>query len=376
MPIKLSHSSKAKWQQCGWSYKLHYLDKYRPITVSSPLILGSAIDSALNVMLEGKDNPDILQKSIDEFNRNWEQGQNSLRETVDMPLNPLIRYSKYDFDNDLLTKAEWRELFKYDAKFFETKNKVDEALKAKTEWLDIDEEMRSVYNYANWLALQKKGELLLTAYYNEILPKIKKVLAVQMTVELIDDAGNNLNGVIDAVVQLHDDSVIILDNKTTSSEYDEDSVAGSEQLAIYYSILNIFNEDPDHEWSNKIDGAGYAVMSKKLIKDVTKVCKDCGHIATGAHKTCDNHIEGERCGGAWDKTVKFEVKTQFITGKISEEYAAAVIENATTVKSCIEQGLFPKNYSACENMFGSQCPFFSKCHGGSDKGLIKLEEKK
>lgn len=385
--VRLSHSSKATYQVCGHKYRLHYLERYRSTVLSSALVFGSAIDQALNHMLENKDADGVLQASIDIFNRNWEQGQDSARNAVDMPLNPLLKYSKYDYDNDLLGKADWRELFKYDSKFFETKTRVDKALypdkdsqtgkkPAKAEWLDIPEEDRMVYNYANWICLQKKGELLLTAYYNQILPNIKNVLAVQKTIELDDGEGNILNGVIDAVVELNDGHVIILDNKTTSQEYEDDSVAGSEQLATYYAILNIFADTPGHEWVTPVNAAGYAVMSKKLIKEVTKVCKFCGHVANGAHKTCNNEIDGERCGGEWDKTVKFEVKTQFLVDNISDEYAAEVLANASVVKSCIEAGLFPKNFSACQDQYGSPCPFLAKCHGGSDKGLIKLEEKK
>lgn len=373
--MKLSHSSKNKYLSCAESYRLHYILKYRAITLSSALVFGSAIDEALNLMLNNKDNPEVLKLAIQIFNEKWEQGQDSARNIVDMPLNPNLKYSRYDFESDLLSKSDWRELFKYDGKFFETKTRVEEEMKVGKDWLDIDPETRSVLNYANWLCLQKKGELLLTAYYNQILPNIKRVLAVQMNVELDDGHSNILNGVIDAVVETQDGKVIILDNKTTSTEYSEDSVAGSEQLATYYAILNILNEDPEHEWKHAVTGAGYAVMSKKLIKDVTKVCKECGHVATGSHKKCDNEVDGDRCNGEWDKTVKFDVKTQFITGNISDIYAAEVLENASTVKACIEAGLFPKNYSACENMFGNPCPFINKCHKGSDKGLIKLEDK-
>lgn len=375
MSVRLSHSSKNTYQTCGEKYRLHYLMRYRPVTISSPLIFGSAIDSALNIMLEGKDDPEILSKAINEFDRNWEIGQNSLREPTDMPLNPNIKYSRHDMDPDLLVKRDWADLFKRDKNFFETKSRVEADLKSGVTWLDVPEDDRMVINYANWMCMSKKGHLLLTAYYNNILPNIKRVLAVQMNIELDDGAGNVLNGVIDAVVETQDGKVIILDNKTSAQEYDLDSVAGSEQLATYYAILNIFAEDPDHAWTEAVTGAGYAVMSKKLIKDVTKVCKSCGHVATGSHKKCDAEVDGDRCNGEWDKTVKFDVQTQFITGNISEHFAAEVLENASTVKSCIEAGLFPKNYSACENMFGNPCPFINKCHGGSDKGLIKLPEK-
>lgn len=368
MPIKLSHSSRQKWLQCGHSYKLHYIDKLRPVTLSSALVFGSAIDNALNVLLPSKD----LEAAKLEFNKNWEQGENSLRELVDMPLNPNLEYSRYDLESDLLTKADWKDLFKRDSKFFDTKKRIEEEKKS---WLEIPEEERMVLNYANWLSLQKKGELLLQAYNEKIMPNIKEVLAVQMSVELDDGNGNILNGIIDAVVRLQDDRVCILDNKTTSTEYDEDSVRSSEQLATYKAILNIFAEDPDHPWEHKIDCCGYAVLSKKLINNTTKICKKCGNIATGKHKTCDAHVDGKRCNGDWDKQVSFEVKTQFIVGEISDEYAESVLENASTVKSCIEQGLFPKNYSACDNMFGRKCVFFSKCHGNKMDGLVKLEKK-
>lgn len=388
MVVRLSHSSKNTFLTCGEKYRLHYIERWRSTLLSSALLFGSAMDNALNFMLgSAKDNPATLDMSLAIFDQNWEQGEDALRQKIDLPLNPNIKYSKYDFDSDLLTKADWKELFKYDSKFFDTKNKIDKLLypekdpktgkkPEKIPWLQIDENDRSIINYANWLCLQKKGHLLLKAYHSDILPQIKRVLAVQKTVELDDGNGNILNGVIDAVVQLNDNKIIILDNKTTSTEYEEDSVKISEQLATYYAILNIFADDPENEWDHKIDGAGYAVMSKKLIKNVTKVCKECGHVATGSHKTCDNHINGVRCNGAWDKTVDFNVKTQFLTGNISEEYATTVLENATVVKTCIENGLFPKNFSACADQYGSPCSFYSKCHGGSNEGLIKLENKK
>lgn len=376
MSVKLSHSSKNKYLQCAHSYKLHYVDRWRSIIMSSALSFGSAIDNASNTMLENKDNPECLKLAIDTFNRSWEQGEDYARKTIDLPLNPNVKYFKSDHEPDLLEKKQWAELFKYDGNLFETRNSIDEKLKAGIKWLDIPEEQRSVYNYTNWLCLQKKGQLLLTAYHKEILPQFKEVLAVQMKVELIDDEGNNLNGVIDLVARLHDGRVMVIDNKTTSTEYDEDSVSMSEQLATYVTILNIFNDDPEHSWKHKVDGAGYAVMSKKLIKEVIKICKTCNHSGTGSHKTCDNVINGTRCNGDWDKTKKFDVKTQFILGTISEEFGQSVLENATTVKSCIEQGLFPKNFSACADMFGSPCPMIGLCHNGDTKGLVKLEDNK
>lgn len=373
MPIKLSHSSKNTYLQCPTKYKFHYIDNLRPVTLSSALVFGSAIDNSLNTLLENKDNPEALKMSIEAFNRNWEQGENSLRQVVDMPLNPDLKYSKYDQDPDLLEKSDWAELFKYDSNFFDTKSQV-ENLMSEVDWLDIAEDKRRIYNYYNWLCLKKKAELLLTAYHKEILPNFKSILAVQKKVELIDEAGNNLNGIIDFVAELQDGRIAIVDNKTTSTEYEEDSVSSSEQLATYQAILNIFAADPENDWKYPIEACAYAVMSKKLTKDITKTCKLCGEKNNSTHKTCNNVINEVRCNGEFEKDKKFKVKTQFIVGTIDEDFEHSVIENASTVKSCIELGLFPKNYSSCKNQFGSPCPFLNVCHGKDMKGIVKLEK--
>lgn len=401
--IKLSHSGQSKYLSCAYSYKLHYIDKWRTITFSSALVLGSAIDESLNTMLENLGNPEALNLAINAFDRKWEQGENSARELVDMPLNPLIEYSKYDFDADLLEKSDWAELFKYDSKFFETKQRVDALYHPKPDedgnkekavaWLDIPEDDRMVLNYATWKCLARKGHILLKQYSEDVLPYFKEVLAVQFAVSLLDEDENDLNGVIDLVAVLDGsklgldyDPVAVVDNKTTSTKYEDDSVATSEQLTKYQAILNIKADDPEDEWNHKIDMCAYAVMSKKLVKDITKTCVECGNISKGSHKTCDALVEKDlgpkkgiktvRCEGKWDKDKKFSAKTQFITGVISAEQEEAVLENANTVKSCIEMGLFPKNYNTCNNLFGRSCQFIGLCHGGDTKGLINVKDKK
>lgn len=375
MTLRLSHSGKNKYLQCANSYKLHYVDRWRPITMSSALLFGSAIDVALNNMLLNKGIEGNLTDTLDIFNQQWEQGEDNQRNRIDLPLNPNIKYFKSDWQPDILEKRDWAELFKHDSKFFDSRSEIDEQLKAKVNWLDIPEEKRMVYNYGSWLCLKKKGQLIIEAFEKNILPQIKEVISIQKQIELDDGDGNIFNGVIDYVARLHDGRVMIMDNKTTSTEYDEESVGISEQLATYYAILNIFAKDPENDWNYKIDGAGYSVLSKKIIVDKTKTCKSCNHVGQGSHKTCDNTLNGKRCGGEWDTVKVLSVKTQFITGKISDNFAETVLENASVVKSCIELGFFPKNFSVCSDIFGSPCQYIGLCHNGDTKGLVKLENK-
>lgn len=372
MGIKLSHSAKNRYLSCGESYRLHYLEKLRPKLLSSALLFGSSIDLALNYLLLNKNDLNVVKQSIKLFNNNWEQNEDQNKQKIDLPLNPNIRYYKGDYQPDMLESSEWQEIFKKEKNFFDLKNEVDELAKS-TDWLDIPEEKRMIYNYAHWLCLQKKGTMLIEAFAKEILPQIKEVLAVQMDIQLEDEDGNIFTGVIDYVAKLSDGKIYIMDNKTSSTEYEEDSVKLSEQLATYYAILNIFADDPNHSWKHKIDGCGYSVLSKKIQVETTKKCKECGHIGEGSHKTCDNVINKERCNGEWSKDKKFKVKTQLLTGTISEQYAQEVLENATTVKSCIELGLFPKNYTQCDSMFGQKCPYINYCHKNDKKGLVDLK---
>lgn len=383
MAIRLSHSGKSTYLVCAHKYKLHYIERWRSATLSSSLLFGQAMDEALNYMLLNKDNKP-LKKTLQIFNEFWEQGTNNKRQKVDLPLNPDIKFLKHDWSPDILEKKDWADLFSRVPDYFTFRTALEDKVKAGLDWIDLPEDDRMHYNYGNWLSLQKKGELLLTAFHDQILPQIKRVLAVQMQVELDDGEGNIFNGVIDYVCELHDGQIAVMDNKTTSYAYDEaEGVKISEQLATYYGILNLFNNDPGHPWKHRIDVAGYSVLNKKIevIKD--KTCKSCGHKGGGSHKTCDNTLQKQvkgkmkevRCNGAWDVIKTFNVNTQFFTGEISEHFAESVLENATTVKSCIEMGLFPKNFSACADQFGSPCPFIKMCHGGNTKGLEKLEKK-
>lgn len=404
MPIKVSFSGRQKYQTCAWSYNLHYNMRIRTVVFSSNFVFGSAVDNGTNLLLKRKDEPGILELALQEFDRSFEQGTDSSGAIVDMPLNPNIEYGRYDFDADLLEKKDWAELFKYNPNFFEMKKDIESKIYPKEDadghkedpvpWVEINEEDRMVYNYAIWKCLSRKGHILIKQYYTDILPLIKEVLEVQYPITLVDDDGNELPGFVDLIAKVHGsalgldyDPVVVIDNKTAASAYKSDSVLTSEQLAQYQATLNILADDPDHPWKHKIDYAAFAVMIKKLDKNITKTCKECGHVSNSSHKTCDNIVKKEvtsrgkasvkevRCNGAWDVEKEFFAKTQFIIDKISEEKETEVLENSSTVKTCIEMGLFPKNYSMCKNVFGRPCSYISLCHKGDMTGLIKVEKK-
>lgn len=380
MGIKLSNSGINTFFECPKAYELKYVRKLANKFKGSALFFGSAIDTGLNYMTIHRNEPDVLAKSILEFKAAWEQGKDHNKQPMDLPKNPFIIYSKSDFDYDLLDKKDWAELFKMRENPLDERKRIYEIIQ-ESGYPSVPEKDRMFYGYSTWLCLMKKGELLIKAYHDRILPIIEDVVVVQKDVQLKDgdsDDSNAIRGVVDLVVRFKDGAIlngemlnvsskenVVTDNKTSSVEYEQDSVAGSQQLALYKTLLNV--EDP----ALAIKKGAYIVLGKKLEKDTTKTCKSCGHIATGSHKTCDAEIDGKRCNGVWDKKTIFKVNTNVIIDNISDTFSDSVIENFDTVVKSIEHGLFPRNYNSCHNKYGGLCDFFNICNKGTMTDIVE-----
>lgn len=213
--IRLSHSAREKYEQCGYKYYLHYVMKYRSSLQSSALVFGNALDLALNNLLEGKEDYHEV------FDSEWRKYY-SQHDSID--------YYKSDLDKRLLTEDELKE---------------PESLQ-------------------NFLSLQKKGHKLLDAYKEHIYPKIHKVISIQEEITIVgyDDDGqpteDSIYGKLDLIAIIEDESGnvrhALLDNKTTSEPYAKNSVQTKDQLALYangYPDINFF---------------GYLTLNKKNYK--------------------------------------------------------------------------------------------------------------
>jgi hypothetical protein len=384
--IKISNSGITRYNGCAASYKYHYLDRLRSPVRSSALLFGSAIDAACNHFLENHATraaeESLLAEGIDIFKSKWEQqvDQNSKTgEMIDLPLNPYIKYFKNDYDHDLLSEQHLDDIAKYHKKISPNgedvidyqgfRSALESNLKT-TSWLKIPEAERIAYNYGSWLSLSIKGPMMLESYFRHILPKFKQILTLQRQIELVDDKDNIVQGVAEFVAVLEDGKICLVDNKTAASPYEQDSVKNSQQLALYKTILNTQAATEGADWQIPIEVAAYAVMGKKIARK--RVCKLCNHEATGSHKTCNNIIDGTRCNGEW--ATSYSAPHQFIVDEIPDEFGQAVLENASNIITCVDKGVFPKNFEKCYNVFGGTCEFLEHCRGKGDKTLIKLEE--
>jgi hypothetical protein len=324
--IQLSHSASQKFLECGMKYKLHYIDRIRPVKLGSALFFGGAVDEALNVLLGAKkkivtydfdESVSVLQHALDEFDTQW----------VKQLENPNIEYFKSDIDLSVLLDIDLEAISEFDKEVENHEEFLEECfaiLKAKD---TMSEEDQLLYNRIAWHCLYRKGLMLIEAYNNDILPQIHTVFDIQKKVELPDDHGNNLIGYIDAIVSFIDapDKKVVLDNKTSSKPYKDDSVAESPQLATYC----------EHEG---LDTASYAVVEKAIRKRDPRT------------------------------------RTQLIIDKIPEKTFDKTFEEYDNVLEGIENEEFDKNYESGCYSFGRPCDYYHYCRSNA-KNMNGLENK-
>jgi hypothetical protein len=185
-------------------------------------------------------------------------------------------------------------------------------------------------------------------------------------VELVNELGDSVVGYVDIVAKLkgHDEPVI-LDLKTSTRMYEEDSVLTSPQLSLYVWGL--------HD-KYKTSKAGYVVLLKSISKNKLKLCKSCGNDgSSGSHKTCNaTGPDGKRCHGEFNITINPKASVQIIIDSIPERVQNMVVENFNEVNHAIKSGTFTKNLQSCIKPYG-KCAFYNICWKGTEEGLVKSE---
>lgn len=222
MGISLSFSACERYLLSPMSFFLHYYLRLRSKEISSALYFGSALDEALNVLLASPldRSPDALLRAKDKFDIAWSYAEiNGERVILSRP--EVIKYSKADLDESLL-----------------------------------DEEIPPSVD-RSWASLRVKGHLMLEAYAEQVIPRIKEVHAVQKQISLVNEAGDAFTGIIDLIATLDNGKTFILDNKSSSITYAKDAVETSAQLSTYLEAMR-------HEYN--LAGAGYIVIPKKIRK--------------------------------------------------------------------------------------------------------------
>jgi len=308
-----------KYISCAFAYKLHYIDKIRPLAQPSTLSFGGAVDKAFTAMLTSSDaDPEAV------FLAEWNFENLSGHET----------YSKSDLDLELLT--------------------------------DEEQAANPDINNLSRLSLQRKGLLMIKALREKILPNIEHVHSTQEAIELKnqDSSGDTFIGFIDFVASYKGyDKPIIFDLKTSSVPYKTDSVRDSQQLTIYsYAVCD--------KYESRL--AGYVVLSKKIRKNRTKTCTKCSHsVLNNTSKTCNSGEGKNRCGGEWKTTVEFDVDVQVIVDEIPAYTEEKILTMIDSTHQNIRAQNFEQNWDNCIHpKYHSKCPFYELCRSGDTKGLV------
>jgi hypothetical protein len=357
MGNRLSHSQVSKFQQCGKAYQFWYIDKIRPTKSRSALLFGSALDKAIGVLLNPNEDKTRTPEQV--FDYYWEH-QDINGERTYLPDNIALVYAKTDFDKDLLTLGDFD-------KFGISKDAVLELVEKRTEvgFDNLTQDEKLMANKIFWTSLSYKGHYMIKAFREKVLPKLTKIHSTQEYIEL-DNGDDKVIGYIDIVanVEGHEEPVI-LDLKTSASQYEDNSVLTSPQLSLYVHAVSD---------KYKTKKAGYIVLNKNIIKNKTKVCSKCSFDGTGGkHKTCSNEINNKRCNGEWKETFNPDVYVQFIIDNIPETTENLVLENIDDINVSIKTGHFTRNLTMCTNTYGGLCDYISLCYRGKMEGLCKKD---
>ncbi len=328
MSLNVSYSALECFEQCSEKYRLRYQEKLSSEKIPSPLFFGTAIDAAVELLLLKK-KVDLTEAELDLllnedaysiFDKTMREQNGQLLEK-----NPLCDYFYSDFDPKILSKADykyltksfpsitdWEDFFSYCKKYIKTNGQLKTG-------------SQIAFNNLCWLSLYRKGELMIQAYESDILPEINEVFDIQKEVALLNESGDKLRGKIDFTASFKDspNERYIVDNKTTSQAYKDDSVASSVQLAIYCEAENC-------------DRAAYAVMEKKM------------------------RVKEPKARTQLIKDIIFDVQKQKVFDKVEDQ-----LNNIAT-------GHFHKKDSPKDcHFFGRACEFFNLCWHGKMDGLKK-----
>jgi PD-(D/E)XK nuclease superfamily len=361
MSTRLSYSQVRLYSECGQKYKYYYIDKLREKVKSGALFFGSAFDAATEAALKDA-NVDEYKIFDDKFTTQSHEGSD-----LYLPDSSIVVYSKYDFDHELLQeedhafiKAKVEELQSTPVDKNSIREFMDTCLDLKKNGRLAGNDLR-IYNLCNWLSLRRKGHLMLRTNREEVLPRFSKVVGTQVKVNLTNIDGDSVIGFTDVVAHWDGSAEpIVFDYKTSSMQYEADSVLTSPQLSIYCHALGLKR-------------AGYIVFSKQIQKNRKKVCSKCGFAPKSSlAKTCSAEIDGERCKGAWNERIDPKALVDIIIDDIPAQTDQIVIQNIDEINRAIKSNIFIRNFNSCKGTFGL-CPYIKVCFKGDKSGLSEPE---
>jgi len=366
MAIKTSYSQNSTYKQCPkfWSWKYEY--GFEPEGEGASLYFGSAVDDAVTAMLEGKTNYQVI------FSDKW---FSSFRNKQPYPIfdNLDINFSYNDFDPLVFTQEDLDNMTNWITRlkllYTDPVKAYREIVKIKKNpYKEIKEAELRYFNRASWLSLKRKGEMLIEAFRTEIFPKIKYVHSTQRWGKIEDGVtSDKITGKLDMVLDYEGyDKPIIFDLKTAARPYTEAQIELTEQLTLYSAMVG-------KEYDT--DLVGYIVLVKALGRDTDEFCSECNYTKDSRHRTCNNIINGERCGGKWEKRVKLRPQIQVMVKEKTKADIDALLLDYGNIIHAMKEKIVYRNQDKCNNWYGSKCCYYGACYKNDFSKLRKKDRK-
>lgn len=323
--MRFSHSSLTDYQTCPKMYKLKRIDKLESIKKGSPLIFGSAIDAASEVIFLrykknlSEDEKELLKlPPMEVYTKAMLPYKDSLE----------VKYSVADLQLELLSEEDLEIAQRYvDLSNLEIDDwsvfAKDCQQILKKDMLGLDKELETVYNFLCWTSLSRKAEFMLELLEDWVSEHVVETHGIQTQIRL-EDGDDYIIGLLDIDATVRVDGKVerrVIDIKTASKAYDKDAANTSQQLTIY----------GESQGNNLV---AFLVMEKSIRKREPRA------------------------------------RIQYVPGYITDENADKVFESISeTIEEVKCDEVYVKNTDSCYNY--GKCEFFNLCKYGLDDGLRK-----
>ena len=332
----------------------------------SALFFGTAFDQASDILFHERD----LQGAIDKFNELWFAHEDNLsckfsKSDLDIRLYQPEDLAKLEAAADNLNHSKAKGQFDKDRKVIELIKSIKK-MKDSSFMRDLTDEEERFIHYAHILGMARKAYLMLDSFYHNILPHITEVISTQLKVDVKNPQGDTIIGYIDLLCKMEGytlpngrvltkDDLVVADVKTAGAYYWSklDDLNNSDQLDTYLA-------------SPQVQGLGatnlicYMAAAKVISKTEKSFCKECGHEKSTSHRTCNNEIDGKRCGGAWEEDITYYSDYKIVIGERDLNEAAQVYQDYDDIVHAVKSGVFPRNRDSCE-AYGAICEYKSIC---------------
>lgn len=333
--MKLSHTKRNKYLECPARYDFHYNKGYRTKELSSSLFFGVALDEAFNIMLETKlENPPKHDKTPKEVFLGLLDKVRHNNEDIRLIQYKPLAFTKADYDSSVYTEDTYFQLSgtleqeitkEWCDSFIEWYS--EEKKKPSPEFTSTD---HFIYRLLNLESLKQKGLMILEAYEKEVMPQIHRVYSIQDRVNLPNDTGDSIDGLIDFTASFVDDpsTIYICDNKTASKAYKQSDLSDSDQLHLY-------------AYYKELDNIAYIVCEKEIRKREPRV------------------------------------RITILKGQASEDFTDNLLDCYQDTLYKIKEGNFNPNFDSGCNFFRKRCEYYDLCHKDTfnEEVLVKVKKK-